>query len=52
MFDVGQQLFAVPGLLPDILESLLRLTDLATVRNLQAEAADRAGDPPTLAPAL
>jgi len=48
MFDVGQQLFAVPGLLPDMLESIRLLTDPATVRILQAETADRASDPPTL----
>ena len=41
MFDVGQQLLAVPGLLPDMLESVRWLTDLATVCILQAATADR-----------
>jgi hypothetical protein len=50
--DVRQQLFAIPGLVPDMFERIRRRTDLTTVRILQAGTADRASYPPTLAPAF
>ncbi len=52
MFDVGQQLLAIPRFVPDMLERIRRWTDLTTVHFLQAGAADRASYPPTLAPAF
>jgi hypothetical protein len=51
-FDVGQQLFALLGFVPDMLERIRRWNDLTTFHILQAAAADRTSDPPTVAPAF
>lgn len=52
MFDVGQQLLAIPGVVPDMLKRIRRWNDLTTFHILQAATADRTSDPPTVAPAF